>query len=242
MLAWSSSISALTTNTWMISLSNFLLPHGEHNQRLLPLLQQEAAFFKKHNSHWSSSSRGNENVPESRSVSCWVRSSPVQCRWSVTGVLAVGAVAHVFGVELHLDGDAVETKLCVEQIGGLLQHRLSICTLLWEQKQHSESLRRYFIPFFSKISILLLLASHIFCKFRMVIDQFVISPMARWTDTSAWPKVRAQRCRQWIDFTAFTDTSTSFTELNSIPLGDPEKQQDTNYYTTMNLYTKYSLL
>lgn len=33
---------------------------------------------------------------------------------SVSGVLAVGAVAHVFRVELYLDGDAVETKLGVE--------------------------------------------------------------------------------------------------------------------------------
>lgn len=49
---------------------------------------------------------------------------------SVTGILAVGAVAHVLRVELHLDGDAVETKLGVEQISGFLQHRLSISTLL----------------------------------------------------------------------------------------------------------------
>lgn len=57
-----------------------------------------------------------------------VLSVPVSA--SVTGVLAVGAVAHVFRVELYLDGDAVETKLGVEQISGLPQHRLSICTLL----------------------------------------------------------------------------------------------------------------
>lgn len=49
---------------------------------------------------------------------------------SVTGVLAVGAVAHVFRVELYLDGDAVEAELGVEQIGGLLQHGLSVGTLL----------------------------------------------------------------------------------------------------------------
>lgn len=55
-----------------------------------------------------------------------VLSGPV----SVTGVLAVGAVVHVFRVELHLDGDAVETKLGVEQVCGLLQHRLSVSTLL----------------------------------------------------------------------------------------------------------------
>lgn len=64
----------------------------------------------------------------SRSMSCWVRSCPESV--SVTGVLAVGAVAHVFRVELHLDGDAVETELGVEQISGLLQHRLSVSTLL----------------------------------------------------------------------------------------------------------------
>lgn len=65
-----------------------------------------------------------ENVPEPLHV----LSGPVSV--SVAGVLAVGAVAHVFRVELHLDGDAVEPKLGVEQIGGLLQHRLSVSTLL----------------------------------------------------------------------------------------------------------------
>lgn len=49
---------------------------------------------------------------------------------SVAGVLAVGAVDHVFRVELHLDGDAVETKLGVEQVGGLLQHGLSVSAFL----------------------------------------------------------------------------------------------------------------
>lgn len=59
---------------------------------------------------------------------------------SVTRVLAVRAVAHVFGVELHLDGDAVETELGVEQVGGLLQHRLRVSALLWRRKEkHSES-------------------------------------------------------------------------------------------------------
>lgn len=38
---------------------------------------------------------------------------------------------HVLRVELHLDGDAVEAKLGVEQISGLLQHRLCISPLLW---------------------------------------------------------------------------------------------------------------
>ena len=57
-----------------------------------------------------------------------VGSSPVPV--SVTGVLAVGAVAHVFRVELHLDGGAVETELGVEQISGLLQHRLGVGSLL----------------------------------------------------------------------------------------------------------------
>lgn len=50
---------------------------------------------------------------------------------SLTGVFALGAVAHVLRVELHLDGDAVEPKFGVEQIGGFLQHRLGIGALLW---------------------------------------------------------------------------------------------------------------
>lgn len=54
---------------------------------------------------------------------------------SVTGVLAVGAVAHVFRVELHLDGDAVETELGVEQIGGFLQHRLSVGSLVCRDRR-----------------------------------------------------------------------------------------------------------
>lgn len=71
-----------------------------------------------------------KNVPESRSISFLgsVLSSPVSV--SVTGVLAVGAVAHVFRVVLYLDGDAVETELGVEKISGLLQHRLGVSTLL----------------------------------------------------------------------------------------------------------------
>lgn len=66
-----------------------------------------------------------------------LRPSSVPCRFqpcpsfSVTGVLTVGAVAHVVREELHLDGDAVETKLGVEQIGGLLQHKLSVGALCW---------------------------------------------------------------------------------------------------------------
>lgn len=52
-----------------------------------------------------------------------------------------------------------------------------------------------------------------------------VLPMARCTETSDWPRVRAQRCRQCIDFTAFTDSSTSFTELNSMHFGDPEAGQ-----------------
>lgn len=56
--------------------------------------------------------------------------SRVGGRGSVTGVLAVGAVAHVLGVELHLDGDAVETELGVEQVGGLLQHGLRVGAFL----------------------------------------------------------------------------------------------------------------
>lgn len=47
--------------------------------------------------------------------------------------------------------------------------------------------------------------------------------MARWTETRAWLTVRAQRCRQWMDLTFGMDSRTSFTELNSIPLGEPEK-------------------
>lgn len=67
----------------------------------------------------------NEDVPEAQSVFCEHQSSPVQSSpepASVTGVLAAGAVAHVFRVELHLDGDALEAELCVEQLGGLLQN------------------------------------------------------------------------------------------------------------------------
>lgn len=51
-------------------------------------------------------------------------------RRSVAGVLAVGAVAHVLGVELHLDGDAVEAKLGVQQVRGLLQDGLGVRLLL----------------------------------------------------------------------------------------------------------------
>lgn len=50
---------------------------------------------------------------------------------SLTGVFALDAVAHVFRVELHLDGDAVELKFGVEKISGFLQHRLDIGALLW---------------------------------------------------------------------------------------------------------------
>lgn len=75
----------------------------------------------------------NENVPEAPSVSCQLQSGPVPL--SVSGVLAVGAVAHVFRVELHLDGDAVETELGVEQLSGLLQYRLSVSALLWCEKR-----------------------------------------------------------------------------------------------------------
>lgn len=76
----------------------------------------------------------NENVPEALSVSCQLQSGPVPV--SVSGVLAVGAVAHVFRVELHLDGDAVETEFGVEQLGGLLQYRLSVGALLWCKKKN----------------------------------------------------------------------------------------------------------
>lgn len=57
---------------------------------------------------------------------------------SVAGVLAAGAALHVLGVELHLDGDAVETKLGVEQLGGLLQDCLSVSALLWWGTQVQE--------------------------------------------------------------------------------------------------------
>ncbi|KAG7219094.1 hypothetical protein INR49_004152 [Caranx melampygus] len=83
--------------------------------------------------HQCSSARENENVPEPFHVllqSRPVQSSPVSAPVSFTGVLAVGAVAHVLRVELHLDGDAVETKLGVEQVCGLLQHRLRVGSFL----------------------------------------------------------------------------------------------------------------
>lgn len=76
-------------------------------------------------------------MPEAPSVSCQLQSGPVPS--SVSGVLAVGAVAHVFRVELHLDGDAVETKLGVQQLGGLLQYRLSVGALLWWEKKTVEN-------------------------------------------------------------------------------------------------------
>lgn len=50
---------------------------------------------------------------------------------SLAGVFALAAVPHVLGVELHLDGDAVEPKFGVEQIGSFLQHHLGIGALLW---------------------------------------------------------------------------------------------------------------
>lgn len=50
---------------------------------------------------------------------------------SLTGVFALAAVPHVLRVELHLDGDAVEPKFGVEQIGSFLQHPLGIGALLW---------------------------------------------------------------------------------------------------------------
>lgn len=53
---------------------------------------------------------------------------------------------------------------------------------------------------------------------------YVTLPIARCTETSAWLTDRDQRRRQWIDLTFWTESSTSFTELNSIPLGEPEKQ------------------
>lgn len=81
--------------------------------------------------------KGNENVPEAPSVSCQLQSGPVPV--SVSGVLAVGAVAHVFRVELHLDGDAVETELGVQQLSGLLQYRLSVGALLWCEKKTVEN-------------------------------------------------------------------------------------------------------
>ncbi|KAG7234676.1 hypothetical protein INR49_004139 [Caranx melampygus] len=68
--------------------------------------------------HQCSSARENENVP-SRSMSCC---SPVQSSPSSISTSLIhwgpgsGAVAHVLRVELHLDGDAVETKLGVEQV------------------------------------------------------------------------------------------------------------------------------
>lgn len=74
---------------------------------------QKQAFGR--GSDWSSSPRANEN----------------QNGVSVTGFLAVGAAAHVIRVELHLDGDAAEAELGLEQVSGLLQHRLSIGALLW---------------------------------------------------------------------------------------------------------------
>lgn len=67
--------------------------------------------------------------------------------FSVTGVLTVGAVAHVVRVELHLDGDAVETKLGVEQIGGLLQHKLSVGALCWCGMRQQKAKVSLFIGF-----------------------------------------------------------------------------------------------
>lgn len=42
-------------------------------------------------------------------------------------------MAHVLGVELHLDGDAVEAELGVQQVCGLVQHGLSVCSLFCSQ-------------------------------------------------------------------------------------------------------------
>ncbi|TNN45432.1 hypothetical protein EYF80_044378 [Liparis tanakae] len=56
--------------------------------------------------------------------------------------------------------------------------------------------------------------------------------MATWTDTSTWPRVRAQRCSACIDFTAFTESSTSFTELKSTPLGAPGRQRTSSHTHT----------
>lgn len=54
--------------------------------------------------------------------------------------------------------------------------------------------------------------------------------MARCTETRLCPKVKAHRWRQCRDFTAFTDSSTSFTELKSIPLGEPGDHSRTGIY------------
>lgn len=87
-------------------------------------------------------------MPEAPSVSCQLQSGPVPV--SVSGVLAVGAVAHVLRVELHLDGDAVETELGVEQLGGLLQYGLSVGALLWCEQRPRKTTVSYlncYLPF-----------------------------------------------------------------------------------------------
>lgn len=63
-------------------------------------------------------------------------------RGSVTGVLALGAVAHVFRVQLHLDGDAVEAELGVQQVGGVPQHQLSVGALLWREVREQKETQR----------------------------------------------------------------------------------------------------
>lgn len=128
---------------------------------------------------------------------------------SLTGLSALAAVPHVLRVELHLDGDAVEAKLGVEQISGVLQHRLCISPLLWCGMRKQEK-------------------KHLWIQSLQDQEEgfgFVGSPMARWTETSAWLTVRAQRWRQWMDLTFGMDSSTSFTELNSIPFGAPRKRE-----------------
>lgn len=124
---------------------------------------------------------------------------------SLTGVSALAALPHVLRVELHLDGHAVEPKLGVEPIGGFLQHRLGVGAVLWcgVRKQDNSVAGKALAP---------------------PPEGSVGLPMARWTETRAWPTVRAQRRRQWTDLTSGTASSTSFTELNSIPLGEPGKQ------------------
>lgn len=68
----------------------------------------------------------------------------------------------------------------------------------------------------------------------------VTLPTARWTETSDWPRVRAQSCRQCIDFTAFTDISTSFTELNSTPLGEPGENKYRPHMNTQQVLVQQS--
>lgn len=111
----------------MILLTDFLWFDDEHNQKLCVV--NTALTGRAHPERM-------KNVPESRSISFLgsVLSSPVSV--SVTGVLAVGAMAHVFRVVLYLDGDAVETELGVEKISGLLQHRLSVSTFLWWEAEN----------------------------------------------------------------------------------------------------------